>query len=233
MQALPTDEGDEGPAGLVDETAERIQRKIIAGEFPVGAWLRQDRLAVDLGVSRTPVREALRKLQAVGLVEVIPRRGAVVRHLDARVFREAFVVRAELEGLAAQLAAELADDEQLAELADAAAAFDAGVEELQSRDAQPWEQSLWKANALFHDAVLGAADNLCLAGALQDLQLRVSNNAAWEAALARRTHLLRRNMQEHHDILEAITQHDGERAREAMRNHILRTGEFVSKVLPS
>jgi DNA-binding GntR family transcriptional regulator len=231
VRSFPGDESDEEPVGLVDETAERIQRKIIAGEFPVGTWLRQDRVAADLGVSRTPVREALRKLQAIGLVEVIPRRGAVVRHLDARVFSEAFVVRAELEGLAAQLAADLADDEQLARLAEAAATFDACVEELQSRPARPWEDSLWNANDLFHGAVLGAADNICLARALQDLQLRVSNNEAWGAALARRSHLLRKNMKEHHDILDAITQHDGERARDAMRNHVLRTGEFVAQVL--
>ncbi|MGD9525442.1 MAG: GntR family transcriptional regulator [Dehalococcoidia bacterium] len=233
MRSFSGEDGDEEPAGLVEETAERIQRRIIAGEFPVGTWLRQDRIAAELGVSRTPVREALRKLQAVGLVEVIPRRGAVVRHLNARVFSEAFVVRAELEGLAAQLAADLADDEQLARLEEAATTFDACVEELQSRSAKPWEEAMWAANALFHETVVGAADNLCLARALQDLQLRISNNAAWEAALARRTHVLRRNMKEHHEILDAIMQHDGERARNAMRNHVLRTGELVAKVLRS
>lgn len=233
VSSLAFEEGDEEPAGLVSETAERIQRKIITGEFSVGTWLRQDRIAAELGVSRTPVREALRKLQAVGLVELIPRRGAVVRHLNTRVFSEAFVVRAELEGLAAQLAADLIDDEQLAALVAAATEFDTCVEELLSRSPNRWEEPLWQANDRFHSTIVGAADNICLASALQELQLRVSNNAAWEAALSRRTHVLRRNIKEHREILDAIMDHDGERARTAMRNHVLRTGELIAKVLRS
>jgi DNA-binding GntR family transcriptional regulator len=227
----PGEDGDRPHQGLVDETAQRIQRRITEGEFPVGTWLRQSQIAADLKVSRTPVREALRKLQAVGLVEVIPRRGAQVRHLDARVFSEAFVVRAELEGLAAELAAELADDDQLERMEKTAAIFDESVKDLDARPVQSWDDATWKANDLFHGTILEAADNSCLRRTLQDLHLRVSINAAWGAVLTRRTHILRRNMVEHRQILTAIQQHDGAKAKAAMRNHVLRTGELVAKAL--
>src|SRR5438045_2449155 len=74
---------------------------------PSCARLRQETLAAEFGVSRTPVREALRKLQATGLLVVTPNKGAVVRAPTVRELREGYVVRAELEGLAAGLAAEL------------------------------------------------------------------------------------------------------------------------------
>lgn len=76
-------------AALVDELAAEIQSRVLSGAIPTGARLRQESLAAEFGVSRTPVREALRKLQASGLVEVLPRRGALVRGPSAREVREA------------------------------------------------------------------------------------------------------------------------------------------------
>ena len=98
---------------LVDKLAATLQARMISGELVSGTRLRQEALAEEFGVSRTPVREALRKLQASGLVEVQPHRGALVRAPSAREIRDAYEVRAELEGLAAQLAAERIHHEQL------------------------------------------------------------------------------------------------------------------------
>ncbi|MEV9375813.1 GntR family transcriptional regulator, partial [Klebsiella pneumoniae] len=75
-------------------------------DIPIGAQLRQAELANDFGVSRTPVREALRQLQTGGLIEVLPNRGAVVRVPAPWEVREAYEVRAELEALAAARAVE-------------------------------------------------------------------------------------------------------------------------------
>src|SRR4051794_8840370 len=85
---------------LVDKLAATLQARVLSGELPSGARLRQEALAEEFGVSRTPVREALRKLQAHGLVDLEPNRGALVRALSAREIRDAYEVRAELEGLA-------------------------------------------------------------------------------------------------------------------------------------
>lgn len=225
---IPSGDEDESD-GLVDYIAGRIQRWIVEGELPVGAWLRQSRIAENLGVSRTPVREALRKLQAAGFVEVLPRRGAVVKGLDARKLKDAFVVRAELEGLAAEIAAELVNDDQLERLAKALALFDQAVEQLSALPLESYWEEAHKANELFHNGILEAADNVCLARALHDPYLRGFSNAVWSAVLAGRTHILRRNMEEHHEILRAIQAHDGTKARLAMRNHVLRSGDLLAK----
>src|SRR5881275_3448556 len=90
---------------LVDKLASTLQARMLSGELVSGTWLRQVALAEEFGVSRTPIREALRKLQAGGLVELQPHRGALVRGLSSREIRDAYEVRAELEALAAELAA--------------------------------------------------------------------------------------------------------------------------------
>src|ERR1051325_3012113 len=90
---------------LVDKLASDLQQRVLSGDIPSGTRLRQSALAAEFGVSRTPIREALRKLQAGGLVELQPHRGALVRGLSAREIRDAYEVRAELEALAAELAA--------------------------------------------------------------------------------------------------------------------------------
>src|SRR4051812_50150764 len=122
-----------GTVGLVTETAERralvdklasdLQRRVLSGEFPSGTRLRQSALAAEFGVSRTPIREALRKLQAGGLIELQPHRGALVRGLSAREIRDAYEVRAELEALAADLAAVRIRHDQLDRLRAAQAQF--------------------------------------------------------------------------------------------------------------
>jgi len=81
---------------LVDKLAAELQARVLSGELPAGTRLRQEALAEQFGVSRTPVREALRQLQAAGIVELRPRRGALVRGLSPREIRDAYEVRAEL-----------------------------------------------------------------------------------------------------------------------------------------
>ena len=128
-------------AALVDELASEIQSRVLSGAIPTGARLRQESLAAEFGVSRTPVREALRKLQASGLVEMLPRRGALVRGPSAREVREAYEVRAELEGLAASLAATCIRDDELRRLRTAQSHFRRSVASLlawrRSRGDQP------------------------------------------------------------------------------------------------
>jgi len=119
-------------AALVDELASEIQSRVLSGAIPTGARLRQESLAAEFGVSRTPVREALRKLQASGLVEMLPRRGALVRGPSAREVREAYEVRAELEGLAASLACGRIRDEELYRLRAAQELFHESSERLRA-----------------------------------------------------------------------------------------------------
>ncbi len=99
-----------------DDIALALEEAIVSGEIPPGSTLRQEHLSEQFQVSRTPVREALRRLAALGLVTFEPNRGVRVRMLSRDEIREAFMVRAELEGLATEIATPKMTDDDLAEL---------------------------------------------------------------------------------------------------------------------
>jgi DNA-binding GntR family transcriptional regulator len=217
---------------LVDRLAGAIQTRVLSGDVPVGTRLRQEALAEEFGVSRTPVREALRKLQSTGLVELLPNRGAVVRGPSAREIREAYEVRAELEGLAAELAAGRISDADLLRLREAQALFRKSVETLiarRSRRRAPWkDESVWvQANDLFHQAILDAAGNARLSDTIADLHRSFPRDLTW-TALSQSSRLLEENVEQHEAVLEAIEQRDPAEARRRMIEHIQSAGELVT-----
>src|SRR5438874_7328951 len=99
---MPADVADSTKA---DDIAVVLEDEIVSGALQPGAVLRQEQLSERFGVSRTPIREALRRLAALGLVSFEPNRGVRVRALSRAELHEAFLIRAELEGLATELAA--------------------------------------------------------------------------------------------------------------------------------
>lgn len=102
---------------LSDQVKDHLLEAILDGRYPPGARIVETRVARELGTSQTPVREALRDLEALGLIETSAFRGARVRHPSAEELLEAFAVRAQLESLGARLATPLITDQQLEELA--------------------------------------------------------------------------------------------------------------------
>ncbi len=227
--ALPGTEG----SPLVDRLATAIQGQILGGSIPVGSRLRQEALAEEFEVSRTPVREALRKLQATGIVELLPNRGAIVRGPSARDIREGYEVRAELEGLAAELAAGLISDRDLRRLREAEELFRRSVTSLVERrrraEANWGDASSWvRANDLFHQAIQDAAANRRLAATIADLHRSFPRDLTW-AALEESSHLLEENISQHAAILAAIEQRDGVEARRRMVEHVLSAGELVAR----
>jgi DNA-binding GntR family transcriptional regulator len=201
------------------------------GDYPAGTRLRQELLAQEFGVSRMPVREALHKLEALGLVEIMPRRGAFIRGPSTEDIREAYVVRAELEGLAAQLAAGLIDDSGLQALRDAAALFRSAVDEFTSSPtgpAIPMLPAMWlEANDRFHQVILTASGNQRLRETLLLIRGSFPRNLTW-SALSESSNLLRRNAAEPQDVLAAIEAGDAAAARTAAKSHVLRSGELVA-----
>src|SRR3970282_1647269 len=113
-----------------DDIALALEEAIVSGEIPPGSTLRQEHLSEQFQVSRTPVREALRRLAALGLVTFEPNRGVRVRMLSLDEIREAFLVRAELEGLATEIATLKMTDEDLADLARAEHSFSIATQAL-------------------------------------------------------------------------------------------------------
>jgi DNA-binding GntR family transcriptional regulator len=215
----------------VEELAAELQNLILSGAVATGTWLRQERLAGEFGVSRTPVREALRALQARGLIELHPHRGARVCGPTTRDIREAYAVRAELEGFAAELAAEWASDADLERLAQAAGLFQRLVESELARPTPPagHERPTWQeANDRFHGAIVGAAGNNRLKAMIGDLQTSFPRNLTW-SALSGHSALLAENVDQHRSVLRAIEDRDPRQARRSMVAHIRRAGELVAR----
>lgn len=223
-----------GDGSLVNRIAGEIHTGILSGEYAVGKPLRQAALAKRFGVSRTPIREALRKLEAAELIEVHPNVGAVVRGATPQDIRDAYQVRAELEGLAAELATSRISEEQLQELRAAEAEFRRAVRELATMiDGPPDEQDLvdgaWvHANDLFHEVILRAAGNPRLRRTIAELHVAFPRNLTW-ATLSTRPDLLAENVEEHNRVLSAIDRQEPSAARMHMTYHVLRAGEAVAR----
>src|SRR5947208_1865772 len=116
-----------------DDIALALEDDIVSGRVEAGSVLRQEQLSERFGVSRTPIREALRRLAALGLVSFVPNRGVRVRTLSRDELREAFLVRAELESLATELATPRITEEGLAALDEAEKRFAELTLELRKR----------------------------------------------------------------------------------------------------
>jgi len=222
-------------SALVDRLASDLQQRVLSGAIPSGTRLRQNALATEFGVSRTPIREALRKLQAGGLVELQPNRGALVRGLSTREIREAYVVRAELEALAAELAAVRMRHDQLDRLRDAEAQFQAGLAETVAaregdggRDSGDSVAIAWgSANDQFHQVIQEAAGNDVLVATLAHLHQSFPRNLT-RIVLSESTELLRENVREHTEIVGALESRDAPAARDLMRRHVRHAGELVT-----
>lgn len=224
---------------LVGGLADLISAKIFAGEYPPGSRLRQEALAEEFSVSRTPVREALRQLEVKGIIQHIPKQGAVVVAPDARDIREAYQVRAELEGLAIALAVEWISDEQLERMRNAQKRFVQTVEKLtiaarrSNSDAHHRGVPSWvESNDEFHGVVTEASGNRRLQRMIRDLHLGFTRNVMM-AALTMDGRPMRENVAQHEAILDAIERRDATEARKAMAHHILRSGELVVRWLES
>jgi DNA-binding GntR family transcriptional regulator len=218
---------------LVDKLASQLHARVLSGELPSGTRLRQEALAEEFGVSRTPVREALRKLQAGGLVELQPNRGAVVRGLSAREIRDAYEVRAALEGLAAHLAAARISREQLERLNHVQGEFRAALErtvarrrgghEVGVREVRRWGS----ANDEFHQTIQEASGNDVLVGTLAQLHQNFPRDLS-RMVVSESTAMLEANVREHEAILEALSRHDATAADELMQRHVVRAGGLVT-----
>lgn len=196
---------------LTDRVYENLKQRILRQEFPCGERLNIAALAKDLDVSNTPVREAISRLEKVGLVKIVPYRGPYVRSLSPSETAEVYDVRISLEVLAARLAALHATPESLARieerLHDYAAARQSGT-----RD------DALNADLRFHEAIAQASGNRTLIDMLSMLSdwtllfMQFGIPAARTGSTTGATH---------EDILDAIRARDKDSAAAAMRKHLV------------
>jgi DNA-binding GntR family transcriptional regulator len=218
---------------LVERIVRLLQERIGNGEVKVGSWLRQERLAQELGVSRMPVREALRQLQALGTVEIVANRGARVTLPSARDLVEVYRLRGVLEAHAATAACQLITSAQLERLQLAHEMF----EQLASAQAaslttEPAEQrpSWCEANDQFHAVIMEASGNAHLLEVVDNLHRKIPRNLTW-LGLGGDPARLARNAAEHGEILAAISAGDAQAASRHVLAHAQHASELLLQVL--
>jgi DNA-binding GntR family transcriptional regulator len=204
-------------ASLSRVVSEQIRGRILDGSLKPGERLVEDRLSAELGVSRVPVREALRGLSAEGLVTLLPRRGATVVEVTPETVAELVEVRALLEGLNARLAAQRHDPEIVAQLKDTLArgnaAANAGTAE-----------ELARLNAEFHERLAEASRNAVLSDVMRGLRERTSI----AFAINGRTRA-REDWEEHAGILAAVIAGDAELAALLANRHVQNAAAAFAK----
>jgi DNA-binding GntR family transcriptional regulator len=218
-----------------DDIAGLIEEAIVSGELAPGSVLRQEQLSERFGVSRTPVREALRRLAALGLVSFLPNRGVRVRTLSPGELHEAFLVRAELEALATELAAQKMTPEALVELEECEQRFERLAKELRSREPGDDRRRLttdWvRANHAFHDVIYRVADTPYVEAVAKAARRTFSGPAVWAPGDASVDRLYERNVAEHRAIRQALAAGSPAGARVLAREHVLSSYELLTTIL--
>ena len=217
-----------------DEIAAALEEAIAVGSIKPGTVLRQDHLSRQYNVSRTPVREALRKLTAIGLATFEPNRGVRVATLDRREWHETFLIRSGLEGVAAELAADRITADQLRDLEAAERCFADYTAKLRSPlDTSDREQLsfTWvQANYAFHDVILAAAGAPLLARMATSLRRTFSGQRLWRPD-SQLDHHYELMIRQHRAIRECLRAGAGSAAREVSAQHALDSWELLALVL--
>jgi DNA-binding GntR family transcriptional regulator len=191
----------------------RLRRAILSGELAPGTRLVERELAQQLGVSRTPVREAFRKLEHEGLVDQVGRRNLIVREHSGDEIREILAIRAALEGLAAELAAANARPQHLRRFATL-------LEQMDEAVAGGDTATLARLNEQFNATLYAAAGSRRLSEMLGGLREQAANFARRGYGIPGRA---AEAVQEHRRIVEAVAARDGERAAREAREHVRRS----------
>lgn len=203
--------------GLPETLAESLQERILNGEFKEGDALIQDAIAREYDVSRMPVREALRQLEASGLVVMKVHKGAVVTSLPTEQIAELFDLRARLECDVLARALPMITDDQLATssaiLTDLEHAY-------QRRDIANWGRLNWE----LHRSLYVAADRIQTLAILQGINVQTDRYIRLHLLL---THGVDEAEQEHRELLRLCTLRDAERAVPFLRGHIVNAGRSL------
>jgi len=197
---------------LYEEVADQLRVRIFAHELAPGTWIDEQTLAKEFGISRTPLREAIKVLAAEGIITMKLRRGAYVTEVNRGDLEQIFTILSLLEGQAAKEAATKAQEKDLNELDDMhlrleKAAADRNLEQF------------FEVNVRFHERVIAIANNPWLTDVIADLRkvLKLQRKDALS-----RTGRLQSSLSEHREILKALLERDPIAAEQAMRTHLAR-----------
>lgn len=203
-----------GPRESLEGIIVRIRSRIISGEYPVGFHLRESQLASDLGVSRTPIREALHRLAVEGVVDVYANRGARVAGWSDDELDQIFGLRVLLESYGARLAAGRISESNLERLGELARQMEDAIQS----GRRPPHDRIAALNNEFHREILQAAGNDRLVAILSSL---VHLPLVYRTFLRYSKEQLQQSMSHHRELIQALTAHDAEWAEAVMRSHLI------------
>lgn len=207
---------------LYVDVSEQLREMIYQRKLMPGDWIDEMALCEQIGISRTPLREALKVLHAEGLIEIVPRRGSRVSTLDEDGLHELFPVMATLEGLCAYFAVKHQSDKELAILEDL-------HNELEKLAAAGDIDRYFEVNHQFHKMVQGFAHNRWLS--------RITSELRNVLTLARHRQLqvpgrLQQSLQEHRMIMQAFRDGDAKAAQERMNDHLCQQEKSLAEEAP-
>jgi DNA-binding GntR family transcriptional regulator len=200
---------------------ETIRNAIISGNLKPGERVMEVQMAESLGVSRTPVREAIRKLELEGLVIMLPRKGAYVADLSVKDLTEVLEIRASLEGLAAGLASIRIDEAEIEELEVRALKFHKAIE---NEDVD----ALILMDLEFHDAIFRASRNERLIQLNNNLREQVQR---FREIYHKKVNKSKETSKEHYEMVEAISNRDVDKAEKLARVHIENAEKSILKTM--
>lgn len=204
-----------------DTLIEQLKHDIFSGLLKPGDQLEEADLAARFGVSRTPIREAIRSMVDCGLLETRPRKGAIVRVLTAKELNDLFEVAAELEGMACRLASDLLTRSGKQDIE---AGLDLCRVAAEAEDIPAYAQ----ANLAFHAAIHKASGNAWLVDQLDQIQARINVYRLMPYEVVGR---LEKSLAEHRDISDAIFAKNGALANTLMRDHMMLQGARLPSLL--
>lgn len=208
---------------LRDEVFNTLRKAILNGDLVPGQRLMEIALSEKLGVSRTPVREAIKRLEAEGLVVIIQRKGAEVAGISGSQLRDVLEVRLALEELAGELACKRISDEDIEQLKSINASFMKMIE-----DSDTPASEIAKADVDFHSIIYNATGNKRLIQMVNDFSQQM-----YRYRLEHIKELADRRVlgTEHNDIIEAVTAKDVSWTRDAIRRHINKQEQAIVQKL--
>lgn len=206
---------------LRDIVFDALKEAILTGRLKPGERLMEVQLAEEMGVSRTPVREAIRKLELEGLVVMVPRKGAYVSDLSLKDAAEVFEIRSSLEGLAAALAAERITDEEIK-------ALDKVICDIIEAREKGDTETIIKKDMEFHQILFNASRNKRLAQIINNLKEQIDRFRIQSFTNPVRSQSV---LSEHKAILSAIKQGDAENAEKLAKAHIYEVEYNVMNLL--
>jgi DNA-binding GntR family transcriptional regulator len=195
---------------LYEEVADQLRNRIFAHQLAPGAWIDEQSLAKEFGISRTPMREAIKVLAAEGLITMKLRRGAYVTEVNRGDLEQIFTVLSLLEGEAAKEAATKAKESDLNALDDLHL-------RLEKAAADRNLDLFFEINVRFHERIISIADNPWMTSVIDDLRkvLKLQRRDSLS-----RSGRLQQSLSEHREILKALLKRDPLAAKEAMRTHL-------------